>query len=377
MRYCKRNVKAESEHLQFSGLYSIFQYDFHRVNIMKRRNSFFFYVVFFVLAQFAWMGLLGLWIYWYVSNYLIFEQVEDKLSPQIIIDSPNVFIFVGGIILIIAIAFWMSVIFKNLSLHIKIARLHDSFIANITHELKSPLSSIQLYLETLTKRNVEPDVQKKFLQIMLKDTNRLNNLISSILEISKYEQKRSLFDFHVYDADETLKQILNETAEHFNLTGESFSVEGELSSKYKADLTTLRILFNNLTDNAVKYSTGKVEIKAQLIQQKKKIIIHFKDSGIGIPPAHQKKIFNKFHRIYGKNIPSVKGTGLGLFYAREIIKKHDGTISVTSAGEEKGSLFKIEIPVYSSSRKRFIKELIRSKEKENNKTTHQSEQYDG
>jgi len=340
---------------------------------MKRRNSFFLYVVFFVLAQIAWMGLLGLWIYWYVSNYLIVEQVENKVSPQIIIDSPNVFIFVGGIVLIIAIAFWMSIIFRNLSLHIKIARLHDSFIANITHELKSPLSSIQLYLETLTKRNVEPEVQKNFLQIMLKDTNRLNNLISSILEISKYEQKRSLFDFHIYDADETLKQVLNETADHFNLAGESFSIEGDLNSKYKADLTTLRILFSNLTDNAVKYSNGKTEIEIQLIQQKKKIIIHFKDNGIGIPPADQKKIFNKFHRIYGKHIPSVKGTGLGLFYAREIIRKHNGNISVTSAGEGKGSTFSIELPVYSSSKKKLIKEMLKNKKNEIDQTESSTE----
>ena len=150
---------------------------------MKKSRSLFFLITAFVLAQFAWMGLLGLWIYWYVSNYLIFEKVGDRLSPQIVIDSPNVFIFVGGIILIVCIAVAMFFIFRNLTVQLQLTRLYDNFIANVTHELKSPLSSIQLYLETLSEKNIAYEKQKEFFSMMIKDASRLNKLINTILEL--------------------------------------------------------------------------------------------------------------------------------------------------------------------------------------------------
>ncbi|MFA7227839.1 MAG: histidine kinase dimerization/phospho-acceptor domain-containing protein, partial [Melioribacteraceae bacterium] len=129
---------------------------------MKKNRSLLFLIFAFIFAQFAWLGLLGLWIYWYVVNYLIIEQVGDKLSPQIVIDSPNVLVFVGGIILIVLIATAMFLIFRNLTVQVKLTKLYDNFIANVTHELKSPLSSIQLYLETLNSKSVSPEKQKEF-----------------------------------------------------------------------------------------------------------------------------------------------------------------------------------------------------------------------
>ena len=121
---------------------------------MKKRHSLFYHILIFVFAQLAWLGLLGLWIYWYVSNYLILEKVGDQLSPKIDIDTPNVLVFVGGIVLIVSLAFGVSIIFRNLSVQIKITKLYDNFIANITHELKSPLSSIQLYLQNFQQSSI-------------------------------------------------------------------------------------------------------------------------------------------------------------------------------------------------------------------------------
>src|ERR1035437_3559231 len=168
---------------------------------MKKNRSLFYLIPAFVFAQFAWLGLLGLWIYWYVSNYLIIKQVGEKLTPQIVIDSPNVFIFVGGIILIVCIAVALFFIFRNLTIQIKLTRLYDNFIANITHELKSPLSSIQLYLETLNIKNISPEKQQEFFSSMTKDTDQLHKLINSILEISRIEQKRVFHNYHISAAE--------------------------------------------------------------------------------------------------------------------------------------------------------------------------------
>ena len=111
---------------------------------MKKSRSLLFLISAFVIAQLAWMGLLGLWIYWYVSNYLIFKQVGDKLSPKIILDSPNVAVFVFGIILIVCVAIAIFLFFRNLTVQMKLTSLYDNFIANVTHELKSPLASISI-----------------------------------------------------------------------------------------------------------------------------------------------------------------------------------------------------------------------------------------
>lgn len=326
---------------------------------MKKKNILFNHILVFILAQLAWMGLLGLWIYWYVSNYIILEQVGNKLSPQIIIDSPNVLIFVGGIILIVAVAFGTFIIYKNLSVQLRLAKLYDNFISNVTHELKSPLASIQLYLETLSTRYVAASSQKEFLGLMLKDTERLNNLINSILEIPRIEHKKVAHDFHIYTAETIVRSLLNETINQFKIPEDSLKVIGTAPCKCVVDPNALKIVFDNLADNAIKYSSAPVKIDVNLKCNEKKFFIEFRDRGIGITAKDLKVVFKKFHRIYHKNIPSVKGTGLGLYLVKEIIKSHGGKISVSSEGLNKGTTFLIELPIYQASKKHYINYLLK------------------
>ncbi len=326
---------------------------------MKKSHSLLFLILAFIFAQIAWMGLLGLWIYWYVSNYIIFEQVGDKLSPQIALDSPNVFVFVGGIVLIVLIAVAMFFIFRNLTVHIKLTKLYDNFIANITHELKSPLSSIQLYLETLNVKEVPLEKRNDFLRLMMKDANRLNKLINSILEISRLEQKRIAHDYHVYDTDEIVLQLVRNSAEQFKLPKNALNINGSASCKCVLDKDAMQIVFDNLTDNAIKYSKQPVEISVKLARNPKKFMIEFSDKGIGISQKYHNKIFQKFNRIDNKDIPNVKGTGLGLYWVKEIIKLHGGKITAYSEGKEKGTNFIIELPIYMTSKKFYINSLLR------------------
>ena len=327
---------------------------------MKKNRSLFYLIPAFVFAQFAWLGLLGLWIYWYVSNYLIIKQVGEKLTPQIVIDSPNVFIFVGGIILIVCIAIALFFIFRNLTIQLKLTRLYDNFIANITHELKSPLSSIQLYLETLSIKEVSPEKRSEFLGIMMKDANRLKKLIDSILEISRLEQKRIAHNYHIYNADSIIIQLISASVEQFRLNPSSINISGSASFKCVIDKDAMQIVFDNLIDNAMKYSAKPLEIQIKLSTNiKKRIVIELQDNGIGIETKNYKIIFNKFHRISNRNIPNVKGTGLGLYWVKEIIKFHGGKISVSSEGLNKGTCFKIELPIYQTTKRFYINSLLR------------------
>ena len=325
---------------------------------MRGKHSLFYHILIFVIAQLVWLSLLGIWIYWYVKNYLVFEKVGESVSPQLIYDVQNALPFVLGLILLIGLSFITSLIFRHLNVQLKITRLYDNFIGNVTHELKSPLSSIQLYLETLKQRNVPPEKQKEFIELMMKDTDRLQGLINSILEISAQEKNKLLYEFQVHPADKFIKKIIEESLERFRVGKENYKISGVADCNIFAGRDALRIVFDNLIDNAIKYSIKQPMINVNLTCNGNNLIIKFTDNAIGISADEQKKIFNKFYRIYNKNVPNVKGTGLGLYRVREIVKAHHGKISVLSAGENKGTTFTIELPVHKEKNNSVFKNFF-------------------
>jgi two-component system phosphate regulon sensor histidine kinase PhoR len=314
--------------------------------MIRRRHSFVYNLVIFVLAQLVWLAVLLLWIYWYVKNNLIFKQVGEKIAPQIVYDAPSVFPFVGGIVLLVGLSLALVLIFRHLNVQIRLTVLYDNFIANVTHELKSPLSSLQLYLETLNSRDVPEEKKKEFYGLMMRDAERLKNLINSILEIAAMDKKKFHKDFEVYKADETIKKIILESAEQFLVNKDSIKFSGDAGCDILLDRNSIKTVFDNLVDNSTKYSISPLEIKVSFKRNTKKVEIEFADNGIGIPHDEIKKIFQKFHRIYEKDIPNVKGTGLGLFVVKEIVKNHKGKITAFSEGKRKGTKFKIELPIY-------------------------------
>jgi two-component system, OmpR family, phosphate regulon sensor histidine kinase PhoR len=327
---------------------------------MRGKHSLFYHILIFVIAQLVWLSLLGIWIYWYVSNYIIFEKVGDQVSPQLVYDVQNALPFILGLILLIGLSFITALIFRHLNVQLRLNKLYDNFIGNVTHELKSPLSSIQLYLETLKQREVPAEKRKEFIDMMVKDANRLQSLINTILEISAQEKKKLLQDFRVYKADILVNELIKEACEKFRVEKENFTIIGDASCEIAASKDGLKVVFDNLVDNAVKYSTEQAIIRITLNCNPKKFSILFSDLGIGINIKEQKKIFNKFYRIYNKEIPNVKGTGLGLYRVREILKAHEGKITVFSEGEGKGTTFKVELPTYGSISKRRLKKFLKN-----------------
>jgi two-component system phosphate regulon sensor histidine kinase PhoR len=326
---------------------------------MKKWQTLFHPALVFVLAQIAWVSLVGLWIYWYVSNYIIFNTVGDKLSPQIVSKSTNVYALVGGLVLLAAILTGMSLIFIYLNKQQNLTKLYDNFIANVTHELKSPLASIRLYLETMKLRTVPEEKKKEFLGLMIKDATRLEKLINSILEISGLERKKIAHNFHIYPAEETVKEILQESREQFKLPQQAIRIEGSTRCSCVFDRDALKIVFDNLIDNAIKYSKDPVRIDIEMQRDSKNVIITFGDSGIGIPSGERKSVFKKFHRIYTKDVPNVKGTGLGLYWVKEIVKLHGGKVGVVSNAQQKGTTFRLELPIYQESKRRYINSLLK------------------
>jgi two-component system phosphate regulon sensor histidine kinase PhoR len=329
---------------------------------MKRKHFFFYHVVIFIIAQIAWLSLIGLWIYWYVYNYIVYKEVGDRVSPEVSYDITNVGPFVIGLVLLVGLSLITIWIFRHLNVQLRLTKLYDTFISNVTHELKSPLSSIQLSLETLKTRDVPQEKQKEFVGMMIKDVNRLTRLINSILQIPALEQKKFAYSYKVYSAGSAIKQILNESIEQFRLPADAINIKENAVCEFVIDIDGLKTVFDNLIDNAVKYSLQPAKINVNIRCNKQKVVIEFTDNGIGIAPKELKKVFNKFHRVYHQNIPNVKGTGLGLYQVKEIINNHGGNIYIFSEGDGKGTTFNIELPIYKVFKKRFLTKLLKQSE---------------
>ena len=329
---------------------------------MKQKHVTVRSIFIFVSVQLAWVALLGLWIYWYITNYIILTEVGEMVSAQFELSSSNIAILIGGLVLLIAISVGSSVIFGNLSHQMKITKMYDSFIANVTHELKSPLASIQLYLETLDARTIPKIKQAEFIQLMIKDANRLGNLISAILEVAGLEEKRTVYQLRFFQADRLIRTLVNDALEQFRLPENAIEMVGEASGSCKADRNALRVVINNLIDNAVKYSIDPPRITVTLGSTGKTVFAEIKDQGIGIPHRYMKDVFKKFRRIPTPLSPNVQGTGLGLYWVKEIIHHHRGSITARSDGENKGSTFRLELPVLESAhtRRRRRRSLVKS-----------------
>jgi signal transduction histidine kinase len=152
---------------------------------------------------------------------------------------------------------------------------------------------------------------------------------------------------------------MQEVAVQYKLPKECVTISGSALYPCVIDLNAMRMVLDNLVSNACKYSSESPKIILNLSCVANHVRIEFKDHGIGISHKDQKTLFQKFHRIYRRDTPSVKGTGLGLYWVSEIIKTHGGKISVFSEGQGKGTAFHIELPVYQVAKRRHINRLLK------------------
>lgn len=225
---------------------------------------------------------------------------------------------------------------------------HDAFINAVTHELKTPLASIRLYLETLKQRDVSEEQQQKFYDIMLADNDRLLHTVEQVLRAGSAGQRRRTLNRTIIDVSTLVRECITLAHTRYNLDPKSVIFTENLDgqpARVKGDAEELRAAVLNLLDNAVKYSDKGVALKVEVATlDDKRVAVSVADSGVGIPPAQLNRIFKRFYRVPGRVMARVKGTGLGLFIVRSVVEKHGGKVFAESEGRGLGTRVTIQLP---------------------------------
>ena len=221
----------------------------------------------------------------------------------------------------------------------------DSFLHAVTHELKTPLTSIRLYLQTLQTRNVDDQQRNEFYRVMLADSDRLLGAVERVLHAAALRHTTNKLE-DIVDMEKLVRECLEEARTHHHLSPESLRLLIETSegaAKVIGNREELRSAISNVLDNAIKYSGEKVDIQVEL-SAADKVSVRVRDRGVGIPRADLKQVFKRFYRVSDREVARVKGSGLGLFIVRSIAKKYGGNAFAESDGPGRGATITIQLP---------------------------------
>jgi len=226
---------------------------------------------------------------------------------------------------------------------------HDSFINAVTHELKTPVASIRLHLETLQRRELPEARKQEFYRVMLSDVDRLTETVEQVLRAGRAGDRKAGKEKAEVDFGQIVRDCMSATRTRYHLEDGALRYEEAASNgsglHVMGSAEDLRTAVSNVLDNAIKYSGDHVDVRVRLeTADEKKVVLSVQDQGVGISPDDLKRIFKRFHRLMPRSLAHVKGTGLGLFIVKAIAKKHGGRAFAQSEGEGQGTTVVIELP---------------------------------
>ncbi len=316
--------------------------------MVASRSKWFFHPILILVFSILALGTsLVLYIYWYIEVSTGLEALINRFNldaGQVLASQTWVVILVLSVLVgIIFMGIFIIFVYNQKTL--QLYRMQYNFINNFTHELKTPVTSLKLYLETFLKHEISREEQVKYIHYMIQDVGRLSENISRILNLAQLESKGYRGEFVKTNLVHMVERFYKNNIHLFqkckiniyNASGRSFYL--------RINRPFFETLLMNILTNAMKYNDSPMpEIDIEFEAGLRKLYIHFKDNGIGIAQGELKKVFGKFYQIGRADNMSATGSGIGLYLARIIAGIHKGKIVVASDGLGKGSVFTLILP---------------------------------
>jgi two-component system, OmpR family, sensor histidine kinase SenX3 len=289
------------------------------------------------------------WFYWTMGLTLIVLAVALTVGWQVlalpdltvswrlvlhVLGSLVLLLLTGGLVLIVIL----------LLREVRLNERQSNFVSAVTHELKTPVASLRLYLDTLELRELPGERRAEFYRTMRQDLDRLNATINNVLNAAMYTD-RPVLDARPFDLAKLVRRSAELTRTRNQLAAEAIRYQGPEQLVLTGDATGIETAVLNLLDNAVKYSREQVDVQVELRAEpdaKARLVV--RDRGIGMSRAHLAFVFNRFYRIGAEVRRSRTGTGLGLFIVRSVAARHKGSVAAESPGPERGSTFTLTLP---------------------------------
>ena len=303
------------------------------MNFTRRRGA---------IALFIALGVLLIGVAVTLNIGWIIVTTNERRIATLVLGIISFAILIAGVLLITV--FLLREIRRN--------ERQDSFLNTVTHELKTPVASIRLYLETLQRRPTDEAQRQNFYRIMHADTDRLLATVEQVLKAGELGQRARQQNRALVDMGALVEECIGITLQRHHLPPDVIRLEpisGDVRLQVHAIAEDLRTAVTNVLDNAVKYSPDGVDITCSLrIVRYTTVELQVTDTGLGIPPGQLKRIFKRFYRVPGRSMVRVKGTGLGLFLVRAIARQHGGNAVAASPGQGQGTTITLNLPLATS-----------------------------
>ena len=275
-------------------------------------------------------------VVWIIHNFL---ATTGKLGSGIVFWA----ILATGAVLLVGV---LAGVIAYLTLTVKafnLNRRQSNFIDAVTHELKSPIASLKLYLQTMARRSVNEQQQQDFHRIMLEDVERLDSLINHLLDAARIERGVEPASEEQLRLDHLLAQCGSAACVRYRLPAETVEIDSP-EITLQSQLIQLEILFRNLIDNGVKYGGSPPHVQVRVkTEVDDKVVVSIIDNGAGIPANLRRKVFGRFIRLGNELERSTPGTGLGLYLVRNVVRAIGGTIRVADRGDGPGTEFEVTL----------------------------------
>lgn len=313
----------------------------------KRTKIIFFLLAVYVIFQLLW------WVFHLVDLHGQLFDMELKLAETddtgevLHRYSKKVTMIVGeGAVFIMLLVLGIWRIRRNLRKEELLASQEKNFILAITHELKTPVASIRLFLDTLKKRELPREKQVEFLEDASLETHRLDQLVENILLSTRLEQDQFFGHFEILNFTELIQNVAQRFQKSL-VKKHRLTLDLVDDAMLEGDRISLELLVSNLYENAVKYGGAEPEVHLSLSKESDAFVLRVEDKGLGIPPEERELIFRKFYRMGSEDTRSAKGTGIGLYMVQQIVKLHRAKL-ILKQNKPQGAIFEIQFTTHEA-----------------------------